>query len=85
MKSESWYARLTMRLVVRSRRAAAAAAASTTRGVQVAGGHGPTFVHFSAQLEDLRDTSLTSELNLSTFGTHRRAEFVCVGNKVSLR
>jgi len=30
-----------------------------------------TLVHFRAQLEDLRDTSLTSELNLRTFGTHR--------------
>jgi len=30
--------------------------------------------HFRAQLEDLRDTSLTLELNLSTFGTHPRVK-----------
>ena len=33
---------------------------------------GLTPAHFTAQLEDLRDTSLTLELNLSTFATHRR-------------
>jgi hypothetical protein len=31
---------------------------------------GLTLPHFTPQLEDLRDTSLTSELNLSTFGPH---------------
>jgi hypothetical protein len=33
---------------------------------------GLTLAHFTAQLEDLRDTSLTSELKLSTLGTHPR-------------
>jgi hypothetical protein len=31
-------------------------------------GQGLTLAHFTAQLEDLRDTSLTLELNGSTFG-----------------
>jgi len=35
-------------------------------------GQGLTLAHFTDQLEDLRDTSLTLELNLSTFGTHPR-------------
>jgi len=33
---------------------------------------GRALIHFRAQLEDLRDTSLTLQLNLSTFGTHPR-------------
>jgi hypothetical protein len=45
---------------------------------------GLTLAHFRAQLEDLRDTSLTSELNLSTFGTHPLAHLGYVGDKVSL-
>jgi len=45
---------------------------------------GLTHVHCSAQLQDLRDTSLTSELNLSTFGIHPRVKLVHVGDKVSL-
>jgi len=44
---------------------------------------GLTLVHFSAQLEDLRDTSLTSELNLSTFRTHPRINLGHMGEKVS--
>jgi len=32
---------------------------------------GLTLDHFTAQLEHVRDTLLTSETNLSTFGTHR--------------
>ena len=32
---------------------------------------GLTLAHFRAQLEHIRDTLLTLELNLSTFGTHR--------------
>jgi len=35
-------------------------------------------------LEDLRDTLLTSELNLSTFGTRPRVTLVCMGATVSL-
>jgi len=35
-------------------------------------GQGLTLAHFRAQLEDLRETSLTLELNLSTFRTHQR-------------
>ena len=46
--------------------------------------HGLTLVHFSAQLEDLRDTSLTLELNLSTFGAYPRINLGYVGDKVSL-
>ena len=38
----------------------------------------------SAQSEDLRDTSLTSELNLSTFGTHPRVDLGYPGVKVGL-
>ena len=40
---------------------------------------GLTLAAFNAQLEDLWDTSLTLELNLSTFGTHPH-----MGDKVSL-
>jgi hypothetical protein len=46
---------------------------------------GLTYVHFRAQLEDLRDTSLTFELNLSTFGTRLRINLGHMGDKVSLR
>jgi len=42
---------------------------------------GLTLAHFKAQLEDLRDTLLTSELNLSTFGTHSRLLWVTWENK----
>ena len=49
-----------------------------------AGRQGLTLAHFRAQLEDVRDTSLTLELNLSTFGTHPRVHSNHVGNKVSL-
>jgi hypothetical protein len=45
---------------------------------------GLTLAHFRAQLEDLRDTSLKLELNLSTFGTHSRVGMVYMGVKVSL-
>jgi len=44
---------------------------------------GLTPAHFKAQLEDLRDTSLTLELNLSTFGPHPRINMGWVGRKVS--
>ena len=44
---------------------------------------GLTLVHFSAQLKDLRDTSLALELNLSTFGTHPRVRLGSTGDKVS--
>jgi len=42
---------------------------------------GLTLAHFRAQLEDLRDTSLTLELNLSTFGTHPPANLGHMGTK----
>jgi hypothetical protein len=45
---------------------------------------GLTLAQFKTQLEDLRDTSLTSELNLSTFGPHQRVNMGCVGDEVSL-
>jgi len=37
----------------------------------------------AAQLEDLRDTSLTLELSLSTFGPHPRVNLGGVGDNVS--
>jgi hypothetical protein len=46
-------------------------------------GQGLTLVHFSAQLEDLRDTSLTLALNLSTSTTHPRINLGNVGDKGS--
>ena len=46
-------------------------------------GQGLTLAHFRAQLEDLRDTSLTPELNLSTFGRHQRVNLGYMGDKVS--
>jgi hypothetical protein len=47
-------------------RAAATAAADAIESCM----QGLTLAHFRAQLEDFRDTSLTLELNFSTFGTH---------------
>jgi len=44
---------------------------------------GLTLAHFRAQLEDLRDTSLTLELNLSTFGTHLLVNLGNMGDNVS--
>jgi hypothetical protein len=46
-------------------------------------GQGLTLAHFRAQLEDLRDTSLTLELNLSTSGTHPTVMLGCTGDNVS--
>ena len=43
-------------------------------------GQGHTFAHFIAQLEDLRDLSLTLQLNLSTFGTHPRVRLGYMGD-----
>jgi len=43
---------------------------------------GLTLAHFRAQLEDLRDTTLTLELNLSTFGTHPRVNLAYMKNRV---
>ena len=40
--------------------------------------------HFTAQLEDLRVTSLMLELNLSTLGTHPRVNLGHMWDKVSL-
>jgi hypothetical protein len=42
-----------------------------------------TFAHFKPQLEDLRDTSLTLELNLSTFRKYLRAHLGYEGDEVS--
>ena len=42
---------------------------------------GLTLAHFRAQLEDLRDTSLTLDLNLSSFGTHPRVNVGQLGTK----
>jgi hypothetical protein len=47
--------------------------ADACQASRAATGQGHTLAHFRAQLQDLRDTSLTLELNLSTFGTHSRA------------
>jgi len=44
---------------------------------------GLTLAHFRAQLEDLRDTSLTLELKLSTSGTQPRLYLGHMGDKVS--
>jgi len=44
---------------------------------------GLTLVHFSAQLEDLQETSLALELYLSTFGTRPGDNVGYMGDKVS--
>jgi len=44
---------------------------------------GLTLAHFRAQLEALRDTSLTLELNLSTFGQHPPIHLGHQGDNVS--
>jgi hypothetical protein len=49
-----------------------------------ASGQGLTLAHVKAQLEDLQDTSLTLELNLSTFGTHPRVKWGHMGDTVRL-
>jgi len=46
--------------------------------------HGLTLAHFTAQLEDLRDTSLTLELKLSSFGTYPRVHVAYVRDGVRL-
>jgi len=46
---------------------------------------GLTLAHFRAQLEDLRDASLTSMLNLSTFGTHPRVRLGLHGGPSKLK
>jgi hypothetical protein len=45
---------------------------------------GLTLAHFTAQLEDLWDTLLTLELNLSTFGPHPRINLGHMGDEVCL-
>ena len=45
---------------------------------------GRTLALFRAQLVDLRDTSLTLQLNLSTFGPHPRVTSSYMGNMVGL-
>ena len=44
---------------------------------------GLTLAHFKAQLEDLRYTSLTLELKLSTSRTHSRVIWVTWGTKLA--
>jgi hypothetical protein len=44
---------------------------------------GLTLARFRAQLEDLRDTSLTLELKLNTFGTHPCVNVGHMGDEVS--
>jgi hypothetical protein len=44
---------------------------------------GLTLAHFKAQREDLRDTSLTLQLNLSTFGPRPRINLGHMGDKLS--
>jgi len=46
-------------------------------------GQGLTVAHNRAQLEDLRDTTLTSELNLSTLGHIHGLGLGCLGDTVS--
>jgi hypothetical protein len=46
-------------------------------------GRGLHSLNFRAQLEDLRDTSLTLELNLSTFGPHSRVTLGYMADKVT--
>jgi len=60
---------------------------STTPPAEVTAAQGLTLAHFRAQLEHLRATSLTLELNLSTFGTIPRGmdRSGYAGDNVSLR
>ena len=44
---------------------------------------GLTLAHFKAQLEDLRDTSVTLERNMSTFGTRPRVNLGYMEDNVS--
>ena len=53
-------------------------------GLRYSSLQGLTLAHFRAQLEDLRDTPLTLELNVSTFGTHPRVNLGYMGDTVSL-
>jgi len=46
--------------------------------------HGLTLAHCNVQLEDLRDTSLTLELHLSSFGPYSRFNSGYKEDKVSL-
>ena len=48
-------------------------------------GQGLTLAHFRDQVEDLRNTSLTLQLNLSTFGTHPQVNVGQMRDKVSSR
>jgi len=45
---------------------------------------GLTLAHFTAQLEDLGNTSLNLELNLSTFGIRPRVNLGFMGDTISL-
>ena len=57
--------------------------ATTEDPTACAGMQGLTLAHFRAQLEDLQDTSITLELNLSTFRTHSRLNLGYMRDKVS--
>ena len=66
----------------RSTRHSAAASSSVPAACTSPQGH--TLAHSSAQLQDLQDTSLTFELNLSTIGPHPWVNLDCMTDKVSL-
>jgi hypothetical protein len=59
-----------------------ATSTSALASLLAARGQGLTLAHFRAQLEDLRDTSLTFELNMGTFGSHPRVQLGHMGDKV---
>jgi hypothetical protein len=63
--------------------AASALARARSSSRSFAAVQGLTLVHFRAQLEDLRYTSLTSELNSSTFGKHPRVSLGYMGDNLS--
>ena len=71
-------------LTTRSAPATSPATATVRMSAVLARTQGLTLAHFRAQREDLRDTSLTVELNLSTLGTHPRVDMGHMGDKLSL-
>ena len=81
--SNNFPARYSASLASISRATPAEAAPSTRRALATAAAasQGLTLTHFRAQLDHLRDTSLTLELNLSTFGTHSRVKLGYMGDK----
>jgi len=53
-------------------------------GLGLPGDRGLHSLTSELNFEDLQDTSLTIELNLSTFGTHPRVKLSSMGDKVRL-